>query len=201
VLVTRGRAGRRAVFLALGAMTLIATTARAQSIQAGTVELTLAGGFGESLSRNDPTVKNVTSFHLLPHLGYYVTDEIGGLRALRGNLEILIEPTVTYLDGTSSATVAGAAVLPRWVFAASPPVRPYVETGGGVVGGQVDLRQTDCDVNFIFEAGAGVMMRVGEHVALTAGLRYHHLSNANRCNENAGINSVLAIIGISYFLW
>jgi lipid A 3-O-deacylase len=198
--VTRGRAGRRAVFLALGAMTLIATTARAQSIQAGTLELTLAGGFGESLPRNDPEIKNVASFHLLPHLGYFVTDEIGGLRALRGNLEILIEPTLTYLDGTSTATVAGAAVLPRWVFAASPLVRPYVETGGGIVGGQVDLRQTDCDINFIFEAGAGVMIRVWEHIALTAGVRYHHLSNANRCNENAGINSVIGIIGISYFL-
>ena len=197
--MTRGRAGRRAVFLALGAMTLIATTARAQSIQAGALELTLAGGFGESLSRNDPTIKNVTSFHVLPHLGYFATDEIGG-RVLRGNLEILIEPTLTYLDGTSSATVAGVAVLPRWVFAMSPLVRPYVETGGGIVGGQVDLRQTDCDVNFIFEAGAGVMLRVGEHVALTAGMRYHHLSNANRCDENAGINSVVAIIGISYFL-
>ena len=188
------------VFLALGAMTLIATTARAQSIQAGTFELTLAGGFGESLSRNDPTVKNVTSFHLLPHLGCFVTDEIGGLRVLRGNLEILIEPTLTYLGGTSSATVAGAALVPRWIFATSPLVRPYVEIGGGIVGGQVDLRQTDCDVNFIFETGAGVMLRVGEHVALTAGARYHHLSNANRCNENAGINSIVAIIGISYFL-
>jgi lipid A 3-O-deacylase len=197
--VTRGRAGRRPVFLALGAIMLIATTARAQSIQAGTLELTLAGGFGESLSRNDPTIKNVTSFHLLPHLGYFATDEIGG-RVLRGNLEILIEPTLTYLDGTSSATVAGAALVPRWIFATSPLVRPYVEVGGGIVGGQVDLRQTDCDINFIFEAGAGVLMRAGEHIALTAGVRYHHLSNANRCNENAGINSVLAIIGISYFL-
>jgi lipid A 3-O-deacylase len=92
------------------------------------------------------------------------------------------------------------AILPRWVFAASPRVRPYLEAGGGILAGQVDLRQTNCDVNFILEAGAGAMIFLAERVALTLGARFHHISNADRCSENEGLNSLIGIVGISYFL-
>jgi hypothetical protein len=61
---------------------------------------------------------------------------------VRGNLEVLVEPTLIYLDASTSATVVGVAILPRWVFAASPRVRPYLEAGAGIVGGRIDLRQT-----------------------------------------------------------
>jgi hypothetical protein len=94
-----------------------------------------------------------SSVHLLPHLGYFVTGEIGD-GAVRGNLEIIVEPTLIHLDASNSATLIGVAVLPRWVFAAFPRVRPYLEAGAGVVGGQVDLSQTNCDINFILEGGA-----------------------------------------------
>ena len=195
----RGRVGRWLVIGTLGVTTLIATPVSAQSIGAGQLELTLAVGGGRSLPRDDPEVQPVTSYNLLPHLGYFVTDEVGP-RWVRGNLEILLEPTLIYLDGVRTATVVGAAVLPRWVFAVSPRVRPYVETGGGVVGGEVDLRQTNCDFNFLFEAGAGAMMFLTDRVALTVGARYHHLSNGDRCAKNAGINSVIGVVGISYFM-
>jgi lipid A 3-O-deacylase len=174
------------------------TTARAQSIQAGTLEWTLAVGGGASLPDEDRRLETVTSVHLLPHVGYFVTGEIGG-GTLRGNFELLVEPTLIYLDASNSATVVGVAVLPRWLFAAFPRVRPYLEMGGGVLAGQIDLRQTNCDVNFVLEGGAGAMIFVAERVALTLGVRLHHVSNANRCSENEGINSVIGIAGISYF--
>jgi hypothetical protein len=75
-----------------------------------------------------------------------------------------------------------------------------VEAGGGVLAGQVDLRQTNCDVNFVLEAGAGAMIFLAEHVALTLSARFHHVSNANRCGENDGINSIIGIVGVSYFV-
>jgi Lipid A 3-O-deacylase (PagL) len=140
----------------------------------------------------------VTSVHLLPHLGYFVTGEVGE-GTLRGNLELLVEPTLIYLDASNSATVLGVAVLPRWVFATSTRVRPYLEAGGGVLGGQVDLRQTNCDVNFILEGGGGAMIFMTERMALTLGARLQHVSNAGLCNENDGINSVIGILGVSYF--
>jgi hypothetical protein len=124
----------------------------AQSIQAGTLEWTLAVGGGASLPDEDRRLETVTSVHLLPHVGYFVTGEIGE-GTLRGNFELLVEPTLIYLDASNSATVVGVAVLPRWLFAASSRVRPYLEMGGGVLAGQIDLHQTNCDVNVILEGG------------------------------------------------
>jgi Lipid A 3-O-deacylase (PagL) len=189
---------RRWLVAGLVAMTaLCATPAGAESIRAGALEWTLAAGGGGSLPNKE--LETVTSFHLLPHLGYFVTGEIGD-GALRGNFELLVEPTLIHLDASNSATVLGVAILPRWVFAASPRLRPYVEAGGGVLAGQVDLRQTNCDVNFVLEAGAGAMIFLAEHVALTLSARFHHVSNANRCGENDGINSIIGIVGVSYFV-
>jgi hypothetical protein len=177
-------------------MTLGAPTARAQSIRAGALEWTLAAGGGASLPGGGD--ETVTSFQLLPHLGYFVTGE-GGEGVMRGNLEILVEPALVHLDAAKSATVVGVAVLPRWVFAASPRIRPYLEAGGGVLLGQVDLPQTNCDVNFLLEAGRGAMLFMTERTALTLGARVSHMSNADRCSRNHGLNSVIGLVGISYF--
>ena len=38
-----------------------------------------------------------------------------------------------------------------------------------------------------------------ERLALTLGVRLHHLSNGNRCTANQGINSIIGIVAISYF--
>jgi hypothetical protein len=158
-----------------------ATTVWAQSIPAGALDWTMAAGGGASLPKGD--LETVTSIHLLPHLGYFVTGEVGK-GALRWNFELLVEPTLIYLDASNSATVLGGAILPRWVFAGLGRVRPYLEAGAGVVAGEVELRQTNCDVNFLFEAGAGALVFMTDRVALTLGARYHHLSNGDRCRDN-----------------
>jgi hypothetical protein len=44
------------------------------------------------------------------------------------------------------------------------------------------------------------MIFVAERVALTLGVRLHHVSNADRCSDNDGINSVIGIVGVSYFV-
>jgi Lipid A 3-O-deacylase (PagL) len=188
--------GRRLAAGLVGVLALGSTTVRAQSIRAGALEWTVAVGGGAGLSGGD--VETVTSVHLLPHLGYFVTGEVGD-GGLRGNFEIIVEPMLIYLDASNSATVFGGAALARWVYATSSRVRPYLEAGGGVVGGQVDLRQTSCDVNFILEGGGGAMVFLAERVALTLGARLHHVSNGGRCSHNQGINSVVGIVGITYF--
>ena len=48
--------------------------------------------------------------------------------------------------------------------------------------------------------GAAAIIFVAERVALTLGVRLHHVSNADRCSDNDGINSVIGIAGVSYFL-
>lgn len=94
----------------VGVALLGATTAWAQSIDAGTLELTIAAGGGASLQTSDVSPETVTSFWLLPHLGYFLTSEVGN-GALRGNFEIPVEPTLIHLDASNSATVGGVAGL------------------------------------------------------------------------------------------
>jgi hypothetical protein len=140
-------------WLAAGLVAVVAlgpTAVGAQSIRAGAREWTLAAGGGASLPNH--ALETVTSVHLLPHVGYFVTGEIGE-GALRGNFELLVEPTLIYLDASNSATVVGVAVLPRWLFAASPRVRPYLEMGAGVLAGEIDLRQTNWTSTSFSRAG------------------------------------------------
>lgn len=172
-------------------------SAWAQTIGAGTFEWGIAAGGGASLPNGD--LETVTSVDVLAHLGYFVTGEVGE-GAMRGNFEILLEPTLIHLDESKSATVVGAAILPRWIFLGSSRVRPYLEAGAGILGGQVDLPQTNCDVNFLLEGGVGAMVFMTERVALTLGARFQHMSNGDRCSENRGLNSVIGLIGVSYFL-
>jgi hypothetical protein len=40
---------------------------------------------------------------------------------------------------------------------------------------------------------------MSERVALPAGARFHHVSNADLCSQNVRVNSVIGIVGISYF--
>src|SRR5215831_14470356 len=110
--------------------------ALAQSIPAGTFEWTLAIGGGASLDIPSRANETVTSVQVVPHVGYFLTDEVGeGL--VRGNFELIAEPTLIHLKATPSATVGGLAIVPRWVFAPSVHVRPYLEVGGGILGGHV----------------------------------------------------------------
>ena len=170
-----------------------------EKLRAGTKELSLAGGF--SFSHNVPDTRNletVRGFDALSHVGYVLTDEAGG-GFIRGNFELLAEPTLIHLDASKSATIGGLAVLGRWVFAGGAVVRPYLEAGVGVLGGRTELRQTTCDVNFILQGGPGLMLFVSEQTALTIGYRFQHLSNGSKCAQNLGLNSSLFIVGVSYF--
>ena len=169
------------------------------AMTAGTVELGVAGGFSVSHNTTDrKDLQTVYGYQGLLRLGAVVTDEHGP-GALRGNFQLLLEPTYIHLDATPSADVFGAAVLFRWLFVGNGMVRPYLEVGGGALGGKIDLRQTSCDLNFIGEAGPGVMIFVNERTAINLGYRFQHISNGGRCAHNLGLNSSMGAVGVSYF--
>lgn len=176
-----------------------ATAGGEERLRAGMKDLALVGAY--SVSHNlTGTVKpdTVTGFQLIPHLGYVVTDERGE-GWLRGNFEVLAEPTLLRLEAKESATLVGLAVLGRWVFATSSVIHPYLEAGVGVLNGDAGLIQTQCDVNFLLEGGTGAMLFVSEATALTVGYRFQHISNGGRCSPNFGLNSSMFIVGVSYF--
>jgi hypothetical protein len=190
------------VALLVGVLHLAAGPARAQEprFKFGDVELTLAGGYSRSHTTvGEDEAQDLDGFQFLPHVGIFLSDEHGE-PGIRGNFELLIEPTVVHLRAESeSGTAAGVSALARWVFTTPWVVRPYAEVGLGILGGNFDLRQTNCDINFIIEGGAGLLWFVAERTALTASYRFQHISNASTCDFNLGINSSLFVLGVSYF--
>jgi hypothetical protein len=187
-----------AVLAAVGAVPRPAPAQEA--LAAWTKELGLGGGVSishETQSREG--VDTVTGFYLIGRLGLVVNDEIGP-GWLRGNGQVLLEPLLLHLSGEDeSSTVGGAAGVLRWIFVGSGKVRPFLEAGAGVLGGQTEFRQTTCDVNFLLEAGAGVLVFIAERTALTVGYRFAHISNRDQCDFNLGLNSSMVHVGVSRF--
>jgi opacity protein-like surface antigen len=181
---------------AVGYFGPVSPTAAAERHVAGATYLGLGGAF----SINHDAGDDLTGFQLLPHLGFVLTDTVGP-SWLRGNLELLAEPALIHFsDDTYSSTVVGASALARWVFAGSRHVRPYVEVGVGALLGETALYQTDCEVNFLLQAGPGLLVSLTERTTLTVGYRFQHVSNGGVCHYNVGINSSAFYLGVSYEL-
>jgi hypothetical protein len=198
-----GSVGRlSAAVLLVGLLHLAASSAGAQEprFKFGDVDLTIAGGY--SLSHDtvgEEESEHVDGFQFLPHVGIFLSDQLGE-PGIGGNFQLVVEPTVVHLKTDSeSGTAVGVATLARWVFATPWVVRPYLEAGVGILAGNFNLRQTNCDVNFIIEGGAGLLWFFAERTALTASYRFQHISNNDSCDNNLGINSSLFTVGLSYF--
>jgi opacity protein-like surface antigen len=169
-----------------------------EQLRSGTVDVGLGVGASVSHDLTGADRGSISGLHLLAHLGYVATDERGpGI--LRGNLELLLEPTLIHLSrDDQSSTIGGVAALVRWIFTGSGRIRPYIEAGGGVLGGRTHFRETRCDRNFVAEGGPGVLVFVSDRVALSVGYRFQHISDADTCSENLGINSSVVVGGLTY---
>ena len=193
---------------ALWGACLLGVATSLAAVGAATAEEPLAAGatyvgLGGVLSTShdtDPSGR-LTGLHLLPHVGWVVTDEAGP-GWLRGNLELLAEPTLVHLrDDTHSATVVGVSALARWIFTGTARIRPYFEAGAGALLGETALFQTDCEVNFLLQAGPGLLVFLTDRAVLTVGYRFQHISNGGVCSSfNEGINSSALYLGVSYLL-
>lgn len=187
------------VLLATAVALPAASTAWAEErLPAGTTELSLGGAISTSHStKND--LDTVTSLELIPHVGWIVSDAHGP-EWVGGNFELLLEPTLIHVENKrNSATVIGASALARWIFSGTQRFRPYVEAGGGILVGETNFRQTDCDVNFLLQGGPGVLVFLSDTTSLSVGYRFQHISNGGSCRFNVGINSSALYLGVSYF--
>ena len=56
-------------------------------------------------------------------------------------------------------------------------------------------------MEFLLQAGVGVHYFATDALALTAGVRFSHCSNANLGERNTGLNAVMPYVVLSFFLW
>jgi opacity protein-like surface antigen len=189
---------------AIGALALVLATSgpaigAEPDIRRGSLNVGMVAGGSFSHDLPVGLTETAVGFDLLPHVGLVLTDQHGS-GWLRGNLELLAEPTVIDLSNDHAhSTLVGLAAMTRWLFVGTGAVRPYVEAGAGILGGKTDLQATRCDLNFVLQAGPGVLIFLTDTTALTAGYRFQHISNKDECIDNLGLNSSLFLIGLSYF--
>src|SRR5712691_241686 len=199
------------VFVVIGCLALfLPTNLQAESpslepqargtVQRGALEIGVMAGY---LQRND-TLTSVSSnrraLYALPRVGVVVTPDIGsGFYA--GNLELLIEPLYAHYFMPFGANAAGGSVLFKYNFLGFGRWMPFWDFGLGMLWTDLAPRipEQSTQLNFVLESGPGLHYFVTEKVALTIGVRFHHISNADIGDRNLGLNSTLAYAGISVF--
>jgi Lipid A 3-O-deacylase (PagL) len=192
-----GRRVAAALVVVFHVMAVVAPAGAELRLAPGTMDLTLAGAYSVShKGAGGDEVHTVNGFHLIPHFGYVVAE---ATERVQGSLELMLEPTLIHLDGSPSSTLGGVAGMVRWLFTGWPAAYPFLEAGAGILGGQAHLRQTNCDVNYILQAGVGGLIPLSDRTAVTVGYRFQHLSNNDQCSQNLGLNSSVLQIGFSYF--
>ena len=167
----------------------------------GTLEYGLLGGYwkGNDLFKNAPST-NRDAIYFLPQLGLVLTDELGsGLVA--GNVEGLIEPMAAHYYNPFSASAFGGSLVVKYNFLSFGRWMPFWDAGAGMLWTDLAPRipEQSTQFNFILQTGPGVSYFVSENWAITTGIRFHHISNANIGDRNTGLNAWLFNLGVSFF--
>lgn len=170
------------------------------TITVGTQEVGLTAGymFSHRLSELHTTKQHGPA--LMPSWMMTVTDPIGD-SWYRGQVSIGAE--MVYLQFQEPILTHGVGFTPRikYTFVALGRLRPYAEFAGGPIwtdlGGRIDEQANE--FNFVLTGGAGVSWFFTPQLAVNAGYRFHHISNAGTAFPNLGLNASLPFGGFSFY--
>jgi lipid A 3-O-deacylase len=212
VVRARGRTGRcRApslVAVALVATVAISATARAAAdapheevpaataaragdgLHLGAWELGLQAGYGFGMTNNSQYVT------FLPRVGRVVWVHDGNRP---GTVTFGVEGLFTRIYENRHAMELGGGLFLRWRMVRDG-VRPYAELVGGML--YSDLRKFDLGSHLLFslQPAVGLELPISDQLAVTAGYRFRHISNAGQSRENPGLNSSTIVVGVAYTL-
>ena len=129
-----------------------------------------------------------------------ITDPIGD-SWYRGQISLGAE--MVYLEFREPLVTHGIGFTPRikYTFVALGRLRPYLEFTGGPfwtdLGGRI--REQANEFNFVLSGGVGVSWFITRQLAINAGYRFHHISNAGTAFPNLGLNASLPFGGFSFY--
>ena len=130
-----------------------------------------------------------------------MTDEMDA-GVLSGNLEVLVEPFYGRIKNGFSGDTAGASLVMRYNLLSFGRWVPFWDVGVGLLWTDLAPRiaEDSSQVNFVLQTGPGVQYFATTRIALTLGVRYHHISNAGIGERNLGLDAVLPYAGLSLIL-
>ncbi|HEX6176525.1 MAG TPA: acyloxyacyl hydrolase [Candidatus Binatia bacterium] len=169
----------------------------------GKQSLGISGGYGLALpvgGTDAPELEDIEFVYVTPRWGVGITDPLGGSSWYRGNFELLLEGTFLYMLEPKSGIAGGIAPGLRYNFLTGTRVIPFLQAGVGFIALDADLTRQSDGLNFILQTGLGLHYFITQRSALTGEWRFHHISNASIHDKNAGINSSLFMLGLTFFL-
>src|SRR5262245_25448367 len=170
----------------------------ADSFHKGAFVLSLQAG-GGSLNQAIEAHDHGSWFaSFVPRLTYVPIEPVGS-GWLRGTLEVGGEAFFQFFREPVETAAEGLKATARWDFLGFGRLVPYVEVLLGA--GYKNFRPWDSPSSFTFvlEGGVGAAYMITPSIALTAGYRFQHLSNAGVGRRNRGYNYDGGVAGVSIF--
>ena len=149
---------------------------------------------------DSPEMEDIQFVYATPRWGIGLTNPLGGSSWYRGNFELLLEGTFLYMFEPQSGIAGGIAPGLRYNFLTGTRFIPFFHAGVGFIALDADLPRQSDGLNFILQSGLGLHYFMSQSSALTGEWRFHHISNASIHDRNAGINSSLFTLGLTFFL-
>ena len=195
------------VGLALTAAAEEAASPGRERFTRGAMQVALLGGYGYGFrfgsdEDRDKSAElgDVRIWQAIPRFGISATDPLFGDSWLRGNVEFLFEGALLWNTEPRSGFAGGAGSTLRYNFLRWERVVPYLDANFGVVNLDFDLERQSDGFNFNVGFGTGAHWFVSERTAISTEVRWQHISNMDIETPNDGINDVLFLLGVSYFL-
>lgn len=143
-------------------------------------------------------------FYVGGRYGRVLTPDILSGR-MRGNIEYIFDALPLFVVFQPPRTAVGGGFNPlilKYNFTSGCSKIPFVEAGGGVLFTNRDVPVNTNHVNFTPQGGFGIhFLRGKDHDrAITASVKYLHVSNSGLDRRNSGINaSIQFVLGYTWF--
>ena len=181
----------------LGLMVQVLPLATAYSFDTSQDNWSLLGGYGQSLPGWGQTTERVQTVDLVPRYSHMTIDNIGS-GWLRGYHTTLIELPVHLVTDPETSAMVGVNFLACYTFTASEQWQPYIFGGGGPVYSFADIPGMGADWNGNYQFALGLAHLLDTNHTLLFEVRYHHISNAGTEDPNVPLNSIKALVGLTF---
>ncbi len=117
----------------------------------------------------------------------------------KGLLEFVCEPYLGYNLQPQDNMEFGVAFLLKYGFPLTEKLYPFIEVGTGPYYMTWSTDSQSTQFNFDSQGGLGLLYFLERHWVVNAAFRYRHVSNADIKKPNGGIQSLVYLVGFSYY--
>ena len=170
-----------------------------QTFKKGTFVLSGEGAYGWQFDLEDLPISEIEYWNAGVRFSLLPFETLGKGNALYGAFEIGLQPIYQRYVTPQERFWAGLGAVMRYHFLALGRFVPYVELAGAAGGTDLNVPEIRSDFAFLIFGGAGASVFFSDRAAAYAGYRWQHISNGNTSRPNRGIESNVAVLGLSLF--